>query len=333
MSWSERHLNWTLFLVWVLAPLVSLLPATIIGLANTALITPIAILVTVGLIGWTTWWYLRQKNRDTGNVFWIIVPFGLILLLCMKNLSKKQPSPTPTTESQEEYKHSVWEIYRKEWETASNEKRTELNKRMNRWQELMKGGLTASQAYIRVMQGESDETPQPIPAEKKTKTKTRQPSALVECETMRTPEEEVTQGNIAAYVKYLVERAGAAAPKSVFNRPAVILHLVFGLLFSPLVLIQGISTLVLGCLPSILLFPFEIIWWILLGLLLASGWLWDNACILRPILLLPMVFIAELSDTYVAHMPSMGDWQSRGIKLAICESWPHSLSIFRGRVK
>lgn len=235
-------------------------------------------------------------------------------------------------DKEKEYEHNIWEIYRKEWETASNEKRAELNKRMQRWQELIKSGLTANQAYIRVMQRESDETSQPIPAEKKPETKTSPPSSLAECETMRTPEEEVTQGNIADYVKYLVERARAAAPKSVFNRPAVILHLVFGLLFSPLVLIQGISTLVLGCLPSILLFPLEIIWWILLGLLLASSWLWDNARILRSILLLPMVFIAELSNTYVAHMPSMGEWQSRGIKLAICESWPHSLSIFRGRV-
>ncbi len=51
-----------------------------------------------------------------------------------------------------EYERSVWEIYRKEWATASPEKRTELNKRMLRWQELMKNGASASQAYIRVME-------------------------------------------------------------------------------------------------------------------------------------------------------------------------------------
>ncbi len=93
--------------------------------------------------------------------------------------TEKEKHKISTTESQEkEYEHNVWEIYRKEWETASREKRVELNKRMLRWQELMKSGLTASQAYIRVMQGESDETPQPIPAEKKTNTKSRPPSAL-----------------------------------------------------------------------------------------------------------------------------------------------------------
>ena len=68
-----------------------------------------------------------------------------------------------------EYAHNIWEIYRKEWETASPEKRAELNKRMLRWQELMKSGLTASQAYFRVMEEESAESLQPIPPEKKRK--------------------------------------------------------------------------------------------------------------------------------------------------------------------
>lgn len=63
-------------------------------------------------------------------------------------------------ESQEEKdKHGVWEIYRREWETASSEKKVELNNRMNRWQELIKSGLTASEAYARVMQEELGEPP------------------------------------------------------------------------------------------------------------------------------------------------------------------------------
>ncbi len=59
-------------------------------------------------------------------------------------------------DEEKEYEHNVWEIYRREWATASSEKRAELNKRMHRWQELMKNGWTANQAYIRVMQEESD---------------------------------------------------------------------------------------------------------------------------------------------------------------------------------
>ena len=59
-------------------------------------------------------------------------------------------------DKEEEYQQSVWEIYRKEWATASSEKKVELNKRMRRWQELMKDGLTASQAHYRVMREELD---------------------------------------------------------------------------------------------------------------------------------------------------------------------------------
>ena len=44
---------------------------------------------------------------------------------------------------------------------------------MNRWQELMKSGLTASQANIRVMGEESDTPARLIPTEKKLKTEAR----------------------------------------------------------------------------------------------------------------------------------------------------------------
>ena len=154
---------------------------------------------------------------------------------------------------------------------------------------------------------------------------------------MSNPENEVTQANIASYVKYLVERARTAAPKSIFNKPAVILHLIFGLLFSPLVLLQGISTAVLGCLVSItfglLLFLMSIIWWPFLGFILASSWLWYHMGFLRVILLVPGVFIAEFASVHAGLMPSMGEWDSRAVKLAVCESWPHSIPIFRGQVK
>jgi len=50
------------------------------------------------------------------------------------------------------YEHNIWEIYRREWATASPKKRIELNKRMLRWQELVKSGWTPSQAHYRVME-------------------------------------------------------------------------------------------------------------------------------------------------------------------------------------
>ena len=81
-------------------------------------------------------------------------------------------------DKEKEYSKAVWEIYRNEWESASNEKRAELNKRMLNWQELMKNGLTASQAYYEIMLEKSKGTQRPIPAEKKIKTETRPPSAF-----------------------------------------------------------------------------------------------------------------------------------------------------------
>ncbi len=75
-------------------------------------------------------------------------------------------------DKEKEYERNIWEIYRKEFATANREKRLQLNKRMRRWQELMKSGWPASQAYYKVMEEESDETPQPIPAEKQRYQKT-----------------------------------------------------------------------------------------------------------------------------------------------------------------
>jgi len=122
-------------------------------------------------------WMLAQKNRRLWNLLWLITPVGWLILLCLENRSeqkgleatiKKEKHEIGATEStEEEYRHSVWEIYRKEWETANREKRLELNKRMSRWQELMKSGLSASQAYIKVME-EEGETPRLAPVEKKT---------------------------------------------------------------------------------------------------------------------------------------------------------------------
>ena len=62
-----------------------------------------------------------------------------------------------------EYERNIWENYRQEWATASEEKRAELNKRMFRWQELIKQGLTPIQAYYKVMAGHSNIPPHRSP--------------------------------------------------------------------------------------------------------------------------------------------------------------------------
>ncbi|MFC1897822.1 hypothetical protein ACFLX8_04595 [Chloroflexota bacterium] len=62
-------------------------------------------------------------------------------------------------DKEKEYERNIWEIYRKEWATANREKQAALNKRMLQWQELMKNGWTASQAYSKVMEEHADTPP------------------------------------------------------------------------------------------------------------------------------------------------------------------------------
>ncbi len=161
MNWAERHLNWALVLGVVGA-----------GFAIYILGGVIGFIIGLVLVAYVAGWHVQRKGRNLWNVLWIFAPFGIVLLLCLKNLTRKETESKvsaekerheiSTTESQDkerEYEHNVREIYRREWATASSEKKVELNKRMFRWLELMKDGLTASQAHIRVMQEEPDKSP------------------------------------------------------------------------------------------------------------------------------------------------------------------------------
>ena len=150
-------------------------------------------------------------------------------------------------------------------------------------------------------------------------------------------EDLITQQNVAAYVRGLVAWARVTGPMSVLNRPAIGLHIAFSLLYLPLLPVQLVSTFILGLLVRVtfglLLIPLSVVlWWPFLGFLLGSSWLWGKAGLYRPVLLLPGVFVAEVAGAVVGLMPEMGDWQSRGMKLALCESWPHSLSLWKGHL-
>ncbi len=61
-----------------------------------------------------------------------------------------------------EYRRKILGGFGEEWTTANREKRLQLNKRMRRWEELMKSGWTPSQAYYKVME-EPRETPPSYP--------------------------------------------------------------------------------------------------------------------------------------------------------------------------
>jgi hypothetical protein len=98
--------------------------------------------------------------------------------------------------------------------------------------------------------------------------------------------------------------------------------------------VQLVTTSVGGCLVSLtfglLLIPLTVIWktfflWPLLGL----SWAWDKVPLLRIPLAVVGIPLAAVGATYVALVPSMGDMESRVIKMVLCETWPFSLDYFR----
>ncbi len=100
-----------------------------------------------------------------------------------------------------------------------------------------------------------------------------------------------------------------------------------------------VTTLVLGLLVKVslgvLLIPFSLIWVALfMGPLLGLSWLWRKVPLLRIPVACCGIPIAVLGDTYSALLPSMGEWESRFSKLALCETFPFSLdclALMRGK--
>ena len=101
---------------------------------------------------------------------------------------------------------------------------------------------------------------------------------------------------------------------------------VLGLALLP---IQIVTTFVLGILVSItfglLLMPLSLIWAILLGPLLALSWLWSRVPLLRIPLGLFGIPLAVIGNIYVCLTPSMGEFESRFAKLALCQTFPYTL--------
>jgi len=170
MNWTKKHQNWAMLLWVILAPAMCMAIFSILYFVfsynSPSLLTPLGtiilgtamILTTVASVVVVLVYFYRKSKHTRG-----------LEVKETESLAKteKEKYELPAKELQEkEYRHIVWEKYREEWETASPEKRDELNKRMLRWQELMKGGLPAGQAYIRVILEELDETPWPILGEK-----------------------------------------------------------------------------------------------------------------------------------------------------------------------
>jgi predicted membrane channel-forming protein YqfA (hemolysin III family) len=88
-SWPERHLN----ISWLLISHgLSFWAAFLVAFVGALVIAPegalfFGLLAGVAVFAWITIWYLRKKNRKLANLFWIIFPFGSLILLTLKNMS------------------------------------------------------------------------------------------------------------------------------------------------------------------------------------------------------------------------------------------------------
>lgn len=107
-----------------------------------------------------------------------------------------------------------------------------------------------------------------------------------------------------------------------------ILDIIISIIALPVVLLQFVTTFLLGLLVSLsfglLLLPISLVWLLLLAPMLGTSWLCHKLPILRDvigILGIPWVVLAEI---FVCLMPSMGEVDSRATKLMLCQAWPYT---------
>ncbi|MFC2019838.1 hypothetical protein ACFLU4_07850 [Chloroflexota bacterium] len=75
LRWFERHLNWSVILVWLAWYAISALFGFWAWLIGIAVVVPLAA------------WALDKKKRSMWFLILFIVPFGLIIFLCIGNRS------------------------------------------------------------------------------------------------------------------------------------------------------------------------------------------------------------------------------------------------------
>jgi hypothetical protein len=108
-----------------------------------------------------------------------------------------------------------------------------------------------------------------------------------------------------------------------------IIHIIIAITGFVVIPVQMVTTFVLGLLVSLtfglLLIPFSIIWVILfLGPLLGLSYVYERVAITRPFISIIGIPLAILGDTYVALLPSMGEMDSRYVKMIICQTFPYT---------
>lgn len=107
-GWFQRHLNWTVVMIWVLLLPLSVTIADIIGIPVDAISLIVPIVIILPLTGWA----LKQKNRSLWWLLLFIIPFMWLVYLALKN-QKLRPQGveiskavyTPSNEFQREMAH------------------------------------------------------------------------------------------------------------------------------------------------------------------------------------------------------------------------------------
>ncbi len=107
-----------------------------------------------------------------------------------------------------------------------------------------------------------------------------------------------------------------------------ILSFILGITYFVVIPVQIVTTLVLGLAVSftfdLLLLPISLVWALLLFPMLALSWLCTKAPALRDVLGIIFIPWAVVADTFVALMPSMGEFENRASKFMLCCSWPYT---------
>jgi hypothetical protein len=91
--------------------------------------------------------------------------------------------------------------------------------------------------------------------------------------------------------------------------------------------IQIVTTFILGILVELtfgfLLIPFSLIWIIFFfGPLLVSSYVYNKVPYARPLVAIFGIPLAVIGNIYVCLLPSMGEMESRIVKLLYCQTWP-----------
>lgn len=98
--------------------------------------------------------------------------------------------------------------------------------------------------------------------------------------------------------------------------------------------VQLITTFLLGILVKLtfglLLLPFSLVWMVLfLGPLIGVSYVWERVSFTRLFMSMLGIPLAVIGDIYVSLIPSMGEMDSRIVKMLYCQTFPYTWRFHR----